>query len=330
VVAGLARRDGAFNLNQGYNKMNDDIFWHGISGAKQLRDMRLEDLARLMQHAQLYTPQQSPSADLQLKYLQGMGTPWPKMQRSELGGIDLDPIGQYGGRAVNLPEQTLAKPGEMIEAVGDMALRQAQQAGRVAGTQAGEKAVTEGGYQPQIIEQQKGMIDLYNEMLKNFGQDPAGWGTIEGVTGIEREAEEEEAWGPIQKHPSGYTYQVSEKTGQVKKIDRPPEGAGVGETEQDRLIKGAQQFVLKFANQSQNQMIQLMFAMNPDMAAKNPAMQAMLRDEVPEQFKPVFDQAIMILNQHYKAGAREMGILPEQQGGKDIQDFAIKHGIRIK
>jgi hypothetical protein len=72
-----------------------------------------------------------------------------------------------------------------------------------------------------------------------------------------------------------------------------------------------------------------MFAMNPEMASKNPAMQAMLRDEIPEQFKPVFDQAIQILNQHYKAGAAQMGI-PQTQTGQSIQDFATKHGIRIE
>ena len=99
---------------------------------------------------------------------------------------------------------------------------------------------------------------------------------------------------------------------QWKQMARGPKwnpATGAGTDPKQQALKQAQAFVLKFATQSQNPMMAAMVAMNPENAA-NPVFQAMLRNEVPEQYQPAFDDAMAVITDFYRTQSAGIPSVP--------------------
>ncbi len=103
-------------------------------------------------------------------------------------------------------------------------------------------------------------------------------------------------------------------------------------------VKEAQNLILKFAGEEMNPMVQMLIAQNPG-ALSAPDTKNKLEANVPEEYRPIFNNAMSIVDQYYNKKADESKILTEkkaaeyyQKAGNDkakARQMAIEDGYTI-
>jgi len=233
---------------------------------------RLE--ARFGQADAFGTPMMPTAQDLMDYQTASAGVQWPKerLSNDELSRISQDITGGTD-IAVNAPSEVIAKPLSAREKME----RQAQSEAAASKSKWGSIMDALGQFsQERDVDMSK------DDMLANIGIKRAP-------------TSDKETWGESYEGPGGSRLQKSNKGQERAVLGRQP-GSGGGE-KMPESVKQAQQVVLKFANQVNPQMA-MALAINPALAS-DPNMKAMISSQVPEAYRPLFNNAMAIVQNYY-------------------------------
>ena len=222
---------------------------------------------------------QAPSAEVMMAYQNLHGSPWPS-QNTE---------GQQIPTAQELPTNLPMEIPAQARSVEDMLVRQAGQAGRAAGTRAGETAMTTGSYGDDIMRQQIGNIE---SVASDYGED------------IGTEAGSVDPFGSVVPRVGAADQQrlIQTPAGMVSEqyahhyLDG---GGGAGGEKMPENVKQAIDFVQSLAkSRGVDPATALIMAINPQ-AAQDPQMKAALEGGMDPQTKAVYEMMLGVIKQHY-------------------------------
>lgn len=234
-------------------------------------------------------------ADL-MDYQTATGSQWPKAQVPESDQMRMrEQIWGDPYAPVNVPSEVIAQPKTTGQMVQDKARNDAL--GEIM------KSRTLAEARPQ---QWQTTYDQLGQFARQNRIDPNSIDRL-GSIGIKQmqPTEEPETWTSY-TGPGGSLLRKSQKSGKVESVlGRKPQGIG-GQAEErvPEYVKQAQQVILKFAQQGGNPMAMMVAAMNPELM---PMLKEQMSAGIPEQFKPIFDNAMAIVQQYYAGKATDAG-----------------------